>query len=178
MGTRRSKRSLQPVLKLSVGEELAEWFLNQKREIIEPGKIASAIKSMKQKRPLPVNRKDYEVTREELNRHITEARKYLETPARRCTIVYSHASRGYMCGEGKDLALYTAKWIKRTLHCADRTTRLTNIADRRDMPEALRKVFVEQKGKVKALSADGKKFIGRMVEFMKEDRKRITEEKK
>lgn len=170
---RRAASVGRPLPKMHV--ELAEWFFSNQERVISNEEIVKKIKALKKKRPLK-NGRDF-VSREEFNRLLTQSRTVLETPARRCTIVWLR-DQGYRCGDKNDLALYTAKWVKRTLHMADRTTRLANIVDRDRMPEALQKVFLENRPRIKELGTHGRRFIEAMTSYMKESKRKQLEANK
>ena len=154
-------------LSSKIYEELGDWFLANSDKLITSSDIARQLIHLRAKRKMATPNG---ITREYLHSVLTQTRHYLETPARRTSIVYI-AGQGYRCGNADDLALFTARWIKRTLHSADRTTRLTEIVDKDRMPDALKKVFIEMHPRIKSIAKNGGKFIETFQEFV--DKKRL-----
>lgn len=154
--------------KARVFELLGDWFLKNTDKVLTASDIAQQLLSIRVKLKLPT---PDGITREYMHSVLTKSRQYLETPARRSSIVFIPELNGYRCGNQDDLAMFTARWIKRTLHSADRTTRLTEIVDKDRMPGALKKVFVEMHPRIKSMAKNGGKFIETFKEFV--DQKRL-----
>lgn len=154
-------------------ESLAEWFYGSKVELIPHRDIALQIKQVKKKDG--ISEWQEPVTQEELGRYVAQCRQYLESE-RKCTL-WNVRNVGFRVATEDELAIYTAKWVRRTITSADRTTRLTDIVDRKRMPNALRKVFLDNEGRIRNLTVRGQKFMKTFVEYLAVEKKKMLEHK-
>jgi len=139
--------------------DLTDWFLSLGKDVADKKRIASKIKSL---RTLHL-RDEKHITEEHVNRMVTEVRRWLELKHR--TTIVNIRNVGYKIANPDELAITTAKWVKRSIMYADRTYRLVDIVDRKKIPNAIREVFGETEGKIKTLSTRGKKFVKAFVEY-------------
>ena len=108
------------------------------------------------------------VTLEKLSHIMSRARVFMEL--KHGTMIINVRNRGYKLATPRELALCTAKWVKRTIMYADRTYRLVDITDRKLIPGALRTVFEDSQGRIKTLSTRGRKFIQSFTEYSNKQR--------
>jgi DNA-binding winged helix-turn-helix (wHTH) protein len=108
------------------------------------------------------------ITLERLSNIISRARVFMEL--KHGTTIINIRGRGYKLATPDELALQTAKWVKRTIMYADRTYRLVDITDRRKIPGALKAVFEDSQGRIKTLSTRGRKFIQSFTEYSNKQR--------
>lgn len=146
-------------------EQLTEWFYRHGvREIIPYSAIGQEIKRL---------RKKGNVTQAEVGHAVSMCRIDMELT--KGTTIVNVRGRGYKVATPKELAIYSAKCGKRTIHWADRTWRALEITDRKLLPSAVRQVFPESK--IRTLSQAGKKFVKSFVDYTNVQR-RITNGKK
>ena len=142
-----------------VVSDLCDWFLSLGKDIADKRRVATKIKALRS-----THYKDERlITEEHVNRMISESRRWLELKHR--TTIINIRGLGYKLASPDELALTTAKWVKRSIMYADRTYRLVDIVDRKKIPNAIREVFGETEGKVKALSTKGRKFVKSFIEY-------------
>jgi len=157
-------------------QDLTDWFIKQGQDVMSRELIAKQIKVIKLDYNLP------DANGAILERHLPSwiANVRFDMEERyRCTL-YCVNGHGYKVASPRELAVYTAKFLRRTLTHADRTMRLANIVNRKQMPGAIREVFFDQTGKVKNFRKNGAKFMVQFSEFLTEEikkRKRIEDEK-
>ncbi len=159
-----------------IARELSGWLVDQKEELVlsheliaqELKKIRGNIIPWKSGKP---------VTQMELSHMIQVVRMVMEKVYK--TTLYNVRGVGYKVANKEEVALYTAKFFKRTILYADRTYRLLEIVDRKKIPWAIRSVFMDNEGRIKNLSLKGKKFITMFVDHLKEeDKKEAIEHEK
>lgn len=144
-------------MKHIVIEELCDWLYKANtKEVLGYDVIARKAKELGQLR---------EVTQEKLGNLISRCRTVMEL--RYKTTLINVPGLGYKLADPDELALHTAKWVKRTILYADRTYRLVDITDRKRIPGAIKKVFLDNEGRIRTLSARGKQFVSHFVEYSK-----------
>lgn len=147
----------------SAAEDLAEWFLKHDPDtFMNSHAIACKIRDIRVARNLPKG--NAPVTQEELNRWIAQTRQYLELH-KGCTL-WNFRGAGYRIASPDELAVYTAKSVRRTIVMADRTTRLLDIVDRKKMPTALRAVFTDEEGKIRHVGKTGRKYLEAFKQYV------------
>jgi len=144
-------------------EELVEWFYKiPTNEVVSHDVIAKAIRDYRIALDLPDKGKA--ITQEVVNRTVSLVRRELELSKR--TTLINVKNHGYKLATPKELALTTAKWVKRTIMYADRTYRLVDIVDRKLIPGAIKQVFTDSEGRIKSLSRHGKRFVESFVVYL------------
>ena len=164
-------------IKWSYGR-LGDWLMVESgREAWNTVSYEKIAKEFKRLRDLTSSSKaGRPVTEEELRKVVSETRSYLESHHK--TTLYNVRGQGYKIATPEEVALYTAKFFKRTILYADRTYRLVEIVDRKYIPSALRTVFCDNEGRIKSLSLKGKKFLGTFVSYLREEeKKKLLEDK-
>ena len=163
-----SKVQVLPKRLSPIHEQLSDWFVKEGDGVVMQYEIiARQLKKFRDHSPHP--KAGLEVTQEDLSRAIARVRFDLET--RHKTTLYNFRGIGYKVCNPDELALYTAKFFKRTILYADRTYRLVDIVDRHRIPAALKKVFLDNEGRIKSMSLKGKHFMKLFVEYLKEQKK-------
>ncbi len=97
------------------------------------------------------------VTENNVTSWVSKAREYLEEHMD-CTL-WNVPGEGWRISTKRENAVYYAKSVKKTIAWADRTTRLQLISDRRDIPGALREVFLKAEGGIKSLSKTKERYF-------------------
>jgi len=152
-------------------QELSDWFLKQGGDVMSPELIAREIKRIRVDHRLP------DAASNILERHLPSwiSRVRFDMEGRyKCTL-YCVKGHGYKVASPRELAVYTARFLRRTLTHADRTMRLADIVDRKKMPAAIREVFFDQTGKVKSFRKNGAKFMMQFSGFLAEEIKKRRE---
>lgn len=137
-------------------DELSDWMYGQ-QDVMSYDQIAKKIK---------VFGKLASVNQEKVGHVISRCRTVMEL--RYKTTLINIRGLGYKVATPDETALTTAKWVKRTIMYADRTYRLVDITDRKLIPNALKKVFMDSEGRIRTLSNRGKKFIEQFVVYSKQ----------
>jgi len=162
---------------MKIQEVVGEYIYKQRdrEDVVTHRELATVIRKFKEKSPrYPIGLKI--ITQEELHRHVAKAREYLELEYK-CTI-WNLRGIGFRITSPDELAMYTARSVRRTIVMADRTIRLTDIVDRKRMPQALHTVFIDNEKRIKTLGIKGKKFMSTFINYIKQERKQIEENKK
>lgn len=157
-------------------QDLTDWFIKQGQDVMSRELIAKEIKQIRLRYGLPDA--NGAVRERHLPSWIARVRDDMEHRYR-CTL-YCVAGMGYKVASPRELAIYTARFLRRTLTHADRTMRLAEIVDRKRMPAAIREVFFDQTGKVKKFRLQGAKFMSEFSGFLQEEikkRKALENEK-
>lgn len=141
-------------------EEFADWLSCQDGDVLSHQLLARKFKEISRLS---------EVTQEKIGDVVSRARVFLEL--KHSTTLINVRGVGYKIATANELAMTTAKWVKRTIMYADRTYRLVDITDRRLIPGALKKVFESSQGNIKTLSTRGKRFVTSFVEYSKTQKK-------
>lgn len=153
----------------SACEDLAERFLTCGYDVVESRVIAGWIKAIRIARNLPKG--TAVVTQDEYSHWIANVREYLEL--HKGVTLWNVPRVGYKVTSPDELAIYTAKSVKRTIVMADRTTRLIDIVDKKRMPSALRSVFLDEEGKIRNIGKSGRKYITLFTQYMKGDGRKL-----
>lgn len=154
-------------------EDLAVWFLSGDTLSARSLKsVAGMIKQIRVNRQMA--KSNDPVTQEELGRWIAQARQYLEL--HKGHTLWNIRGVGYRVATKDELAVYTARSVRRTIVMADRTTRLLDIVDRNRMPAALRSVFVDEEGKIRHVGKTGRKYLTLFAQYVKGERKMLGKE--
>lgn len=141
-------------------EDYADWmFGNMRKDVVSHKLLAQKYKEMTNCGP---------ITLEKLSNIVSRARYFMEL--KHGTTIINVRGLGYKLATPDELAMTTARWVKRTILYADRTYRLVDITDRRKIPGALQKVFSDSQGRIKTLSTRGKKFVASFTSYAKEQR--------
>lgn len=149
---------------------LSDWFIKQEGAVSSYELIAREFKTVRDSSDH--SKSGSPVTEDDLSHAIAMCRIDLENRYR--TTLYNVRGKGYKVTTPDELALYTAKFVKRTILHADRTYRLIEIVDRKKIPGALRVVFLDTEGRIKNLSWKGKKFLKTFVSYLKtEEQKKL-----
>lgn len=160
-----------------VHEEMSDWFNKfDTTKVITREQIARKLGETRKK----INGHKQNVTQEDVLNMVSKCRVDLELRHR--TTLVNVRGYGYKLANPDELAIQTAKWVKRTILYADRTYRLVDITDRRKIPGALKKVFCDNEGRIKTLSSRGKRFVESFVDYAKrkaleDKRKEVKDEK-
>lgn len=147
---------MKNIVKEAMIERLCDWFYKQGNDVLSYELIAKQVKSANGLG---------QVTQEKLSGIISRCRALMES--RYGTTIINVPGLGYKLADPDELALHTAKWVKRTILYADRTYRLVDITDRRKIPGAIQKVFKDNEGRIKTLSTRGRKFVSEFVAYSK-----------
>jgi len=143
-------------------QDLTEWFYKQPvTRVLTYEMIGREMKRL---------RKKGDVTQTDVGKAVSMCRVEMELS--KGTTIINVPRQGYKLATPKELAIHAMKSGKRTMHWADRTYRALEITNRKLIPEALKKVFPEEK--IRTLSVAGKKFISNFVEYSKKERKEIS----
>ena len=156
----------------AIGEYLYKY--RDSNEVATHKELADIIKKFRNKNGRSGN--GNVVTFEELHRYVSKAREYLELEYK-CTI-WNLRNLGFRVATPDELAMYTARSVRRTIMIADRTVRLTNIVDRRKMPYALQVTFKDNEQRIKTLGVRGKRFMSTFIDYLKQERVKLLEENK
>jgi len=149
----------------SIYQDLTDWFYRSKpNEVFEKSVIAKKIKQIRQEWEHPKSYDD--VFQRDVNSWLARVREDMEIRYRK-TLRYI-PKLGWKVATPHETALITAKWIKRTIMHADRTGRLFEITDRRLIPGAIRQVAEQSNGKIRAVSAIGKRYVKSFLGYSKE----------
>ena len=152
----------------SVIQSLADWLFHISTEdnrVISHVAIANRLAFIRQQRKHP---KAYQkITQGELGGIVSLCRSWLEE--NRKTTLYNIKGIGYKIADQDELAMYTAKFVKRTILYADRTGRLVKIVDKARIPGALKKVFSKNQVRIRNLSEEGQEFVTKMIDYLKEN---------
>lgn len=148
-------------MKLSI-EELAEWM--NKQSVTVP--YVTIAKKIKELSGMPT------VTQEKVGNAMSRCRTVLELQHN--TTIVNVRGEGYKIANPEEVALTTAKWVKRTIMYADRTYRLVDIVDRKLIPGALKRVFTDSEGNIRTLSVRGKKFVESFTQYQKQIEKEVS----
>ena len=154
-------------------EDLTEWFYKLPlKEVVAHDVVARKIRDIR----IANRTKDRAkaITNGDVNRHVTMVRKELEL--NKHTTLVNIKNVGYKLADKNELALTTAKWVKRTVMYADRTYRLVDIVDRKRIPGALRTVFSNSQGNIKTLSHKSRAFAQAFVTYA-DEQKQIAHKK-
>lgn len=136
-------------------DDLTEWFYKLPlKEVVVHDVIAKKIRDLRIQHRTVDRAKA--ITNGDVQKAVTSVRKELEL-SRKTTLI-NIKNVGYKLANADELALTTAKWVKRTVMYADRTYRLVDIVDRKRIPGALRTVFGDTEGKIKTLSGKSRAF--------------------
>jgi len=143
-------------------QDLTLWFTKHSpKEVISYELIAKRIKDL---------RGYGNVTLMDVGSAVSICR--IEMELRHETTIVNVRGSGYKIANPDELALATAKWMKRSIMYADRTYRLVDIVDRRKIPGAIKQVFLDNEGRIKTLSKRGQQFVGTFMDYLKEETKR------
>ena len=150
----------QKITKQSVYEELANWFLSNRSDVVEKGVIASRLKRLLERNDLPEMR----ILESHANYAIAKVRTILELKHSVTLYRFAHANLcGYKVASPSEMAEYTAKWVKRTVLYADRTFRLVDAIKAQKcehlLNHELHRVFDQTSGKIKQVSTTGKRYL-------------------
>lgn len=158
----------------TVYADLSDWFHEQDGNLVAYELIARQYRKLLNKYQHPNATRP--VMKADLDRAISRSRMELES--RYKTTLFNVRGQGYKVADANELALYTAKFIKRTIFYCDRTYRLVEITDKDRIPSALQQVFSDTGGRIKTLSLRGKKYVDTLLEYLKEkERKELSLEK-
>ena len=144
---------------------LADWMYKQRRDL-SFREIAGEIQDIREGSGSPLI--DRKITVGELTRIMSQTRMFMERNHR--NTLWNLKGWGYRVATREELALYTAKSIRRTIVTAERTTRLVDIVDRKLIPGALRYVFPDAEQRVRQLGSKGQNFSRRLIEYIREKR--------
>jgi hypothetical protein len=155
--------------KIKIGEVVGEYmYHNRERSSLTHEEIAGVIQQAR--------RNGQPVLSEQIHGAVCKARSYLELNYR--VTIWNLRGYGFRVATPDELAMYTARSVRRTITMADRTVRLTDIVDRKRMPQALRIVFEDNKGRIKTLGFKGKKFMSTFIDYMKQEKVKQLKENK
>ncbi len=174
------RTAMKKIRTQEVYTRLADWIVQDSgpagsRDVVLSYElIARRFKSLRDSSDHP--KANHPVREEELRRALSYVRYELET--RYKNTLYNVRGKGYKLCTPEELALYTAKFYRRTILYANRTYRLAEIVDRRYIPAALRTVFCDTEGNVKQLSIKGRKFLTMFGAYLKSNEAKELEHKK
>lgn len=157
-------------------QDLTDWFIKKGDDVLSYELIAAEVKKIRLHHELDLANEP--VRHRHLATWIAQCRGDMELRYRKT--LYNVRTMGYKVASPRELALYTARFLRRTLTHADRTMRLADIVDRKEMPSAIREVFFDQAGKVKRFRVQGAKFMSEFSNFLTEEikkQRRLTHEK-
>lgn len=158
----------------SLFSKMSRWFISQNSHMSTHEQIAKQYKVVRDAGNYA--KTNFPVTQDDYSSMIAHVRMDMELHHK--TTLYNVKRLGYKTCDPDELALYTAKFVKRTILYADRTDRLARIVDRRRIPGALTTVFSDSQGRIKNLSVRGKRFVNVFVGYMKDERKKQIEDKR
>jgi DNA-binding winged helix-turn-helix (wHTH) protein len=156
----------------AIVEDMVDWFYGlPTTDVVSHDLVAKKIRDAR----ITHKTKDVgkPITNGDVNRMVTMVRKELELGKR--TTIINIRNHGYKLANPKELAMTTARWVKRSVMYADRTYRLVDITDRKMIPGALREVFGDTQNKVKALSTRGKRFVNSFVVYIENQKRKEIE---
>jgi len=143
----------------NITSDMIDWFLAGQYDLRETKEIGIKLKEMR-----VLHLKDHgQITKEMLSRSLSDVRKWLELKHR--TTLINVPSVGYKVSTKKELAIFSAKQVKRTLMHVDRTYRVVEITPRKLLPSALKEVFEKQGKTIKLVSQGGRKYMQTMIEL-------------
>jgi hypothetical protein len=137
----------------SMSAELGDWFCDHSGEVHSHNLIAVRIRLIRRKRLGT----DVPVTQDQLMGWITRTRAYLETE--KGVTLFNIKGLGYKVADASECALYSMFTLRRVVRLADRTYRLVDIVERKYIPSAFKKVFLETEGGIRQLSRKGRRFL-------------------
>jgi len=149
-------------------QDLTDWFIKIGLDLASYEVIGKKIKSIRTEHE--VEDWNSPIMQKHLPSWIALCRADMEIRYRKT--LFCVTGCGYKVASPRELAIYTARFLRRTLTHADRTMRLADIVDRKRMPSAIREVFYDQMGKGKRFRSQGTKFMLEFSGFLKEEKQK------
>lgn len=131
-------------------DQFAKWIYEASKngQVISKHQIAREISKLKS---------GGDVTEAHVTSWIAKARFYCEKHLG-CTLSNVH-SQGWRASTKRETAIYYCKSVKKTIAWADRTLRLQVIADKQEIPNAIREVFYKAEGSIQKLSKTKQRYF-------------------
>lgn len=130
---------------------------NFARWIYETSKNGTIVSKQRIAREIHTIRNGQVVTESNVRSWIGKARVYCERQLG-CTL-WNIPGEGWRVATKRETAIYYLKCVKKTISWADRTCNLQAIADRREIPGAIKEVFYKAEKGINSLSGQKKRYF-------------------
>ena len=163
------------IVRQPVEVALGDWFLEHGKDgtVLSHEVIAIAYKKFR----TAAGSKLVDVTQQQLHQVIAACRVYLESKWKMTLLNVDRV--GYKLADPKEKVLLTTQWMRRSIMCADRTQRLLDTNEEKDLvahlPAAFEEVFGPNEKRIRTTANSGKSFAELYLDYTKEQRKEKLE---
>ena len=155
-----AKNTIAKVVKEPMHYELAEWFMENRKEAMSHEVIARRIQKIKEKRGLQLDRNG--IPYYEYQSFINQCRAYLETKFQLTLVNLKFPGENfgaYQIADDRQATEYGVRQYKRLIVQTERVRRITPLIKRQYITTAVKKVFGEAEEEVQRFYRLGQKFL-------------------